>query len=263
MHPFTLHDIPNEIVDYVGTIKNIQFPRQGHTSDVGMIESQNGCYALKRTKGERFCFYLSQEVLVLNSISHTKLPVPKVHQFIEQKNEKQSWALFDYIEGETLRSSLWKENNEDKRLEMIFYFGKTLSEIHSTPCPRELVKNPLWLDEMLAQAEYNLQHYNVDGTAKLLNKLKTNRPKECQQTFIHGDFTIDNVLVRNGMIVGVIDWSGGAFGDPRYDVSLAIRPKRKAFDSELDVHIFFEGYGDKLINEEDYNYFANGLYEFF
>lgn len=87
--------------------------------------------------------------------------------------------------------------------------------------------------------------------------------KEFTQTFIHGDFTIDNVLVSNAVVTGIIDWAGGVYGDPRYDVSLAIRPKLNAFETGRDIQIFFEGYGQKIIDEEDYNYFANGLYEFF
>lgn len=82
-------------------------------------------------------------------------------------------------------------------------------------------------------------------------------------TLIHGDFTIDNVLVHDGKISGVIDWSGGAFGDPRYDVSLAVRPKPNAFQDRLDLDIFFKGYGKELITCDDFTYFADGLYEFF
>ncbi len=70
-------------------------------------------------------------------------------------------------------------------------------------------------------------------------------------------------MVSNGSITGVIDWSGGAYGDPRYDVSLAIRPKPNVFVNERDKQIFFEGYGGTIIDKDDYNYFANGLYEFF
>lgn len=75
--------------------------------------------------------------------------------------------------------------------------------------------------------------------------------------------TIDNVLVNKGRIVGVIDWSGAAFGDPRYDVALAIRPKYNAFDNEKDKKIFFEGYGKLKITDDEYNYFEDGIYNFF
>jgi aminoglycoside phosphotransferase (APT) family kinase protein len=258
-----LHEIPNEIIDNLGTVKNIKFPRQGDTSNVGIIESTRGCFVIKRTKGEQYCSWLSEEVHVLNCLRNTKLPIPNVYQVVEQKNENQAWALLQYFEGETLRQALFNEKNTDKKHEMIFNFGVILSNIHSTQCPNELIGDSVWLDEMLKRAEFNLKHYFVDGTAELLQFLKMNKPLPIKNTLIHGDFTIDNVLVYDGKITSIIDWSGGGFGDPRYDISLAIRPKPNAFEIQSDIDIFCEGYGKKFLGEQEYKYFSEGLYEFF
>jgi aminoglycoside phosphotransferase (APT) family kinase protein len=146
--PIRFNEIPIEMKDYVGTIKSVTYPRQGHTSDVCIIESDMGYFVLKRTQGERYCTWLSQEVFVLNCLSQTNLPIPKVYRFIEEKDKSQSWVLIEYIEGETLRNYLSNECNEDKRHEMFFHFGKILSQVHATPCPPELVKNSLWLEDM-------------------------------------------------------------------------------------------------------------------
>ncbi|WJE50697.1 phosphotransferase [Bacillus cereus] len=263
LEPIKLNEIPIKILEYVGGIKNLQFPRQGHTSDVGIIETENGMYVLKKTKGKQFCSWLSKEVFVLNCLSKTNLPIPSLYKFIEQKSKNQSWTLTEYIEGETLRNYLFYETNQNKRRFVIHNYGKILSEIHSTVCPSELINRKLWLDEMLVQAELNLKNYNVDGSIELLNRLKRTKPQPFQQTLIHGDFTIDNVLVKDGKIKGVIDWGGGVYGDPRYDVSLAIRPKPRIFENKVEVSIFFEGYGKKIITDEEYNYFEDGLYSFF
>ncbi|MCJ7843598.1 phosphotransferase [Lederbergia sp. NSJ-179] len=261
--PIKFDEVPFEISDYVGVIKNIQFPRQGHTSDVGIIETENIMFVLKRTIGKQFCSWLSKEEVVLNCLSKTNLLTPNIYKFIEQKSATQSWILMEYIEGDTLRNYLFNETHQDKKHEIIYSFGKILSDIHSTVCPSELIYGTRWLDEMLIQAEYNLMNYNVDGSKDLLNSLKKNKPKPFEQTLIHGDFTIDNVLVKEGKITGIIDWSGGAYGDPRYDVSLAVRPKPGAFESDIEVGIFFEGYGKKIISDEEYRYFEAGLYSFF
>lgn len=263
LQPIKISEIPIEIKDYVDTIKSITFPRQGYTSNVGIIETKTGFYALKRTRGNSNNTSLTKEVSVLKQLAKAKLPVPKVHQFSDQKNINQSWALFELIEGQTVRVALYNEAVEGKRQEIIFNFGKILAQIHSTPCPRELTHAKPWLDEMLEQAEVNLKTSNVDGNEELLKKLKVTKPVEFKQTLIHGDFTIDNVLVKDGKVTGIIDWGGGSYGDPRYDVSLAVRPKPKAFENEANRQLFFEGYGAKIIHAQDYNYFAEGLYEFF
>jgi len=263
VNPIRLDEIPNELFDSLGTVKNIYFPSQGHTSDVGIVESTRGRYVLKRTKGEQYCSWLSREVHALKCLSGTSLPIPAVYQAVEQKNENQAWALLQYFEGETLREALFKEKNTDRRHEMIYNFGVILSTIHSTPCPKQLVGDFVWLDEMLVQAEYNFNHYVVDGTEDLLQFLKANKPEPIPNTLIHGDFNTSNVLVSAGKITSVIDWSGAGFGDPRYDMSLAIRPKPNIFEIQSEIDIFFEGYGTNILGEREYKYFNEGLYEFF
>ncbi|MFC7687103.1 phosphotransferase family protein [Ureibacillus sp. GCM10028918] len=264
MLPIKTEEIPSEIQEYLNKINSMSFPRQGYSSNVGLIENNLGFYALKRTTGELNCSLLNREVTVINCLTHkTKLPIPKVKKFVEQDSKKESWALIEFLEGETIRTALFNEKSKEKRQEIIFNFGNLLCQIHSTPCPNELIGERPWLDEMLYQAEFNLKKYHVDGTEELLEKIKSIKPIVYNQTLIHGDFTIDNVLVSNGIITGVIDWGGGAYGDPRYDVSLAIRPKPNAFENEIDKQIFFEGYGGKIIDDNVYDYFVKGLYEFF
>ena len=263
MLPIRVEEVPSEIHNYLKKINSMSFPRQGYTSNVALIENDQGLYALKRTKGKFNCTLLKREVTVINCLTQkTNLPIPKVKNFVDQISEKESWALIEFVEGETVRSALYNEKSEEKRNEIIYNFGKLLRQIHSTPCPAELIGERLWIDEKLCQAELNLKKYQVDGTGELLEKIKSITTIDFNQTLIHGDFTIDNVLVNNGIITGVIDWSGGAYGDPRYDVSLAIRPKPNAFEDKIEKEIFFEGYGDKIIDYNDYNYFV-GLYEFF
>ncbi len=264
MQPIQISEIPNEIIQYVSRISSIRFPRQGYSSDVGIIESEGSLFALKRTKEALYYSWLNKEVFVLNCLStKTKLPIPKVKKFVIESHKKQSWALIEFLEGETLRTALSNEKNQEIRRELIFNFGKVLCQIHSTPCPDDLINDKTWLDDMLSKAEYNLENYKVDGTEELLINIQTNKPSDHNQTLIHGDYTIDNVLVHNGIISGVIDWAGGTYGDPRYDVSLAIRPKPNAFEYEIDRKIFFEGYGEKIIDNKEYDYFVNGLYAFF
>lgn len=266
LEPISQQEIPDEILKSLGDIHQIIFPRQGHTSDVGVVYSMKGIAVLKRTRSKQFNEWLKRESYILDSLSNSQLPVPKVFDFVEkthQNDEIHAWLLMEYLQGETLRSIMFNEYDSNTRYNIIFDFGRKLRELHTTPCPVELKSSGNWLDHMLTQAKYYLDHYNVDGTPQLLEELITNKPKEFKQTLIHGDFTIDNVLVHEGRISGIIDWSGGAYGDPRYDVSLAIRPKQKIFQSLSDHKAFFDGYGEKIITHEEYHYFAEGLYEFF
>ncbi|WP_284139355.1 aminoglycoside phosphotransferase family protein [Virgibacillus sp. LDC-1] len=173
-------------------------------------------------------------------------------------------AINGKTKGNLARRGVNTAVEKEQKEKLLFQYGKILKTIHLTPCPKEWQQaNNIWLDDMLDNAMINLTHYQVDGSPSLLQKLKQNKPAFYPQRLIHGDFTVDNVLISHGKISGVIDWSGGAYGDPRYDVALAIRPKPFAFQTEEDRIHFFAGYGERLLNKMEYTYFAEGLYEFF
>ncbi|KAA8785897.1 aminoglycoside phosphotransferase (APT) family kinase protein [Paenibacillus sp. 4624] len=257
-----LADIPSEILGQIGTVQRITFPRQGHTSTVAVLETADQRYVIKKTEHELYNEWLSDEHIAMQLLQGKGLPIPKTHSFCAEHQSR--WLLMDYIEGISLRQFLASHPSQEDKERAITSFGRCLRKLHECPCPMEWQrKESAWLDTMLSKAEYNLAHYSIDGNEHLLTHLKKNRPSTVQPTLIHGDFTIDNVLVRDGEVVGMIDWAGAAYGDPRYDVALAIRPKTNAFEDERDKHIFYDAYGKRRLTEEEYRYFEDGIYNFF
>ena len=65
------------------------------------------------------------------------------------------------------------------------------------------------------------------------------------RTFIHGDFTLDNVLFCDGRVCGVIDWSGCGAGDPRFDIALALATSPELVLEPADLEAFFAGYANE------------------
>jgi len=261
--PIAEQEIPKKLVKIIGKVEKMTFPEQGCTSNVGIIKGENGVFVLKRSKGDRFAEWLEREAIILKSLSETHLPIPVIYAFEKDFARNESWMLMNFIQGETMGEALQNETDPEKKRSLIYQFGRVLKKIHSTKCPEGIYQaDVIWLDKILDKAEKELQLYELDGTPELLEQLKRERPKNSGQTLIHGDFTVDNVLVHDGKISAVIDWSGGAYGDPRFDVALAIQPDEHFFTSEEDKKVFFEGYGETILNEEEYEYFANGVYEF-
>lgn len=170
----------------------------------------------------------------------------------------------DHLEGISLRQYLASDPDRMNRERAIASFGHSLKQAHEYPCPMEWRQSDQdWLDSMLIKAANNLAHYSVDGTEELLSSLRKNRPSSVQPTLIHGDFTMDNVIVRDGEVIGIIDWAGASCGDPRYDVALATRPKANAFEDQWDKEIFYDAYGRLRLTDEEYRYFEDGIYNFF
>jgi aminoglycoside phosphotransferase len=257
-----IEDIPSEILGQIGNVRHVILPRQGHTSTVAVLDTFDRKYVIKKTEHELYNEWLSDEYRALQVLEGTGLPVPKTHSFYADQQSR--WLLMDHLEGISLRQYLASDPDRMNRERAIASFGHSLKQLHEYPCPKEWRQSDQdWLDSMLIKAANNLAHYSVDGTEELLSSLRKNRPSSVQPTLIHGDFTMDNVIVRDGEVIGIIDWAGASCGDPRYDVALATRPKANAFEDQWDKEIFYDAYGRLRLTDEEYRYFEDGIYNFF
>ncbi|HEY7359080.1 MAG TPA: phosphotransferase [Ktedonobacterales bacterium] len=264
--PLAASDFPEEVTVVLGTVQRLSYPPQGDTSAIAIVESAGGAYAVKRSRGERFSEWLSQEYQVLRALAQTPLPTPQPYVFVQREvdGEPETWLVMEALPGEPLVTAVEKAANRTERRGLLRAFGHSLARIHRAAVPTELQgETRPWLDRMLERAEYALRHYPIDGDAALLEALKRQRPPPVPPVLIHGDFTIDNVLVLAGDVTGVIDWAGGEPGDPRYDLALAIRPQTTGlFQAPQDRQAFFEGYGLADLSAPEYDYFVR-VYEFF
>ena len=259
--PIHREAIPKWIAEKIpGTIHNVDSLPEGGTSEVALLTTDTGKFVLKRSKEPPFDEWLKREAEVLKSLSGTGLPVPRLIAFLEEP--VCSWALMSFIEGETVRSALRRTTDPGGRLQIIQAFAEALRMIHQTPVPADLKQGRPWIERMLEEAEDNLHRYETDGSPELMERLKRGRPVITGECLIHGDCTVDNVMVKDGLLTGIIDWSGGTSGDPDYDIALAVRPKPGIFSWPEDRDFFFACYG-KSISSETYQYYAEGLYEFY
>jgi aminoglycoside phosphotransferase (APT) family kinase protein len=256
---------PQEIHTTLGRNRHLAYPVQGETSDVVFVESTQGSFVVKRAHQQPFRDWLRREYQVLRALAATALPIPAVYTFTERHTSKgdEHWLLMARLPGQPLQLVLHSEHHSSVRHRLLRAFGELLVSIHRCAAPPALAAlDQPWLDSMLLRAADYLQHYRVDGTPALLRALEQQRPHPITPTLIHGDYTIDNILVADGTISGVIDWAGGAVGDPRYDLALATQAKPEAFQSSTDLEAFYDGYDGDPITAEEAGYFA-GLYEFF
>ncbi|RTR35879.1 aminoglycoside phosphotransferase family protein [Robertmurraya yapensis] len=255
----TVH-VPEYIERLVGQIYEInKLSEQGCTSEVRKILAASGTYLLKSSFDNRYREWLKMEALVLEKLSNQHaIPVPRYYGFFE--DDKSSHLIMSFEKGMTLTKALKNAKNRDEKLTLIRSFGQFLHQLHETELPESLNRENDWLEEQLIRAEKYVRRGQTEGSQQLLEQLQSNKPLPVRQTLIHGDCTTDNVLVVDGKVSLFIDVSGMAVGDPRYDESLAIG----CFVNEPKcVEVFYQGYQRYRIKKEEYQYFNEGLYEFF
>ncbi|TQR19169.1 aminoglycoside phosphotransferase family protein [Psychrobacillus vulpis] len=256
-------NIPSDFEQFeatVGKVLTISYPdKQGATSKVTFIHSENGQFVCKSATKSKYKGWLSQEAQIMKQLNEeTSLPIPTFYQFLEK--EKESHLLMSLGKGITLREALKKAKSDEEKYVLCKSFGDLLKQLHETLPPASWRTQESWLDLQLEKAAYYLESYNVDGDQKLLDQLKQHKPTPSKPCLIHGDCTIDNVLVSNGNVHTFIDLGGATYGDPRYDIALAIRSIK---NNEAMLRSFYKGYERQIISEEEFNYFDGGLYEFF
>lgn len=84
LHPIIVEEIPHSIKKYVKQIEKVTFPKQGCTSDVGILHTAKGRYVLKRTKREKYRKWLYKEYYVLKNIQAlTDFQSPRAYKFVQ------------------------------------------------------------------------------------------------------------------------------------------------------------------------------------
>ncbi|OAT81900.1 amino acid transporter [Bacillus sp. MKU004] len=254
------HSLQEKIEKLTGSIhKTNILDEQGWTSEVRRIFTGDRSYLLKSSYKEKYRTWLKEEAKILKKLSgNPEISVPEYYGFIEEKDGDH--LIMSFEDGMSLTAALTKAASDTERRSLIRSFGRFLNEFHEKE-PLDIFKSEGdWLQDQLLKAQYYAENGQCDGSLPLLENLKANRPSPVKQTMIHGDCTTDNVFVMDGEVRLFIDVAGMTVGDPRYDESLAIR---KFMNNAEYITAFYEGYTRYRVTKEEFQYFDEGLYEFF
>jgi aminoglycoside phosphotransferase (APT) family kinase protein len=234
---------------------------QGMTSEVAFVDDQNRKSVLKRCRNPIYVEWLRREHWVLVALSEYWLRIPHVigyYEVIREGRVDEVWLHMTRLPGE----SLWQVllSSPGHRSDHFRKVGELLHELHSASAPEAFRSQRPWIDRALEQARKNLTW--CDGSEQLLAHLEMTRPGSWPEVLIHGDLALDNVLIDDSGSLGLIDWSGGDLGDPRYDISLALATEPEIPLRDLDIAAFFDGYGCTPLDVTTMHWFIS-LYEFF
>jgi aminoglycoside phosphotransferase (APT) family kinase protein len=257
----TLDDIPVALRAYTPPGASLSYPRQGMTSEVAFVDGPRPC-VIKRCRDPIYLEWLAREHSVLLALAGSPLPVPRVLAYAPvdaQDARREAWLVMSRLPGRPLWPEMI-EADSGRRAALLRRVGELLKRVHATPVPPGLRSPASWIDRMLEQARENLKW--CDGTPALLEDLHRRRPAAIPEVLIHGDLALDNVLIAADDVMSLIDWSGGAQGDPRCDLALALLTEPEFALGETELAAFYDGYGRPALNTAARQWFAD-LYEFF
>lgn len=200
--------------------------------DKGLSDSQK--YCIKTAQGNHIFLKVSDisqfnrkntEYHMMERAFTLGIPTPKPLGFGVCGGGRKCYALSEWIEGKDAQTLL-PTMSKERQYELGIKTGEILRKIHSLPAPQNAkpwharfqrnVKN--WIDKYHDKTQV---HGDIGETLLCYLQTHQNVLLSRPQTFIHGDYNAENIIVMNNAGVSVIDFNSynAACGDPWRDLN--------------------------------------------
>jgi aminoglycoside phosphotransferase (APT) family kinase protein len=214
--------------------------RHGQSAAVAFVkaagEATGEALVLKRASEAPYVGWLVAEAEVLRELADTALPVPRVRGLYVDGQD--AWLVLTRLPGEPVIEVLPRVPVAE-RPAWFSRLGGLLGAIHTTPVPPTLRgrdSTPWWQRPRPVVA--------AGSSREVLSATRLDE-RTPPAVFVHGDFTLDNVLADASGPCGVVDWGGAGRGDPRFDVALALLSAAEGegrLPAAACVRAFYDGY---------------------
>jgi len=132
--------------------------------------------------------------------------------------------------------------------------GESLARLHALPildCPY-----PERNMELLAEAEDNIRKGIMDsgiiGSSfqEAASRFYQLRSLPLERVYIHGDFCLPNIIIRDWQLSGFVDLGTGGVADPHYDLFWGIWTLKYNLKTPAFGDIFLEAYGKSRVDND-------------
>jgi aminoglycoside phosphotransferase (APT) family kinase protein len=164
---------------------------------------------------------MEREYQVLKALEAVPLPTPRVYG-LDMQGEALGVACFfsEFIEGESLLGPMlagaaWAENLYlDTVCTLLSITDDNLGNI-----AQELDRATA--EDVLEDAYASLKDRSLPLADTVYRKLKAEMPALPSVRFSNGDLWLDNFIIKDGKLAGVIDFQGAVFSDPVFEFLLS------------------------------------------
>jgi aminoglycoside phosphotransferase (APT) family kinase protein len=217
----------------------LRLPPQGELSTVFVASTAEKSVVVKSTHDPIGVAALTREARALRALARTDLCTPGLLTFAQERDE--AWLVAEYIEGRTLWHALRDDPGSAARATWLEQLGAFLGRVHATPVPAELEDRAAtpWLD---AHHRRRAARAPIEPDAWVRRRRAESPSAPSVRCLVHGDFTLDNAIVDDAGLRGVIDWGAAGLGDPDYDIALCLLPAPGVELSAADTAAFLDGY---------------------
>ncbi|MEC3459365.1 aminoglycoside phosphotransferase family protein [Bacillus thuringiensis] len=167
------------------------------------------------------------------------------------------YSIFSYLEGEDAKRLLSTYSPKDQ-YDIGIEAGKDLAKMHTLEAPKNILP---WYERAMKKHRKYLEAYKtcgikIENDDKIIKFIDENEMyvKDRPNRFQHDDFHLENIIVRDGRYVGVVDFNGYDWGDPLHDfVKIALFARDISIPYSIGQ---IEGYFNERIPEEFWKLYA-------
>jgi aminoglycoside phosphotransferase (APT) family kinase protein len=238
----------------LGELRGVQLIAGGRSNLTYRLDLDGGQLVLRRPPLGHVlptAHDMSREYRVLTALQGTAVPVPTPIAICQDADVVGApFYLMKFVDGLVLRTgadgSLLTPDQAGQLSELLAQMMATIHAVNIQEAGLTGFGKPDgYMARQLArwQKQWDLSvQREMPGYDELVNRLAAGMPASAEGTLVHGDFRLDNTLVRLGdraSIAAVVDWEMSTLGDPLADLGLTLSYWADSDDdrSWLDINV--------------------------
>ena len=220
----------DEYVPNAGKIKAIEQFKGGQSNPTYKIITESKNLVLRRKPPGKLlpsAHAVDREYKVITALYETDVPVPKTYGLCEDDDVAgTAFFVMDFLDGDLFWDPMIHSMTNRDRTEIYKNKNKNLAKLHSVDYkkigledygkPGNYVARQVsrWSKQYRASETDNIEAMN-----NLIDWLPKNIPDDDETTIVHGDYRLDNMILKNNEVVGILDWELSTLGHPIADFS--------------------------------------------
>ena len=220
----------DEYVPNAGKIKAIEQFKGGQSNPTYKIITESKNLVLRRKPPGKLlpsAHAVDREYKVITALYDTDVPVPKTYGLCEDDDVAgTAFFVMDFLDGDLFWDPMIPSMTNTDRTEIYKNKNKTLAKLHSVDYkkigledygkPGNYVARQVsrWSKQYRASETDNIEAMN-----NLIDWLPKNIPDDDETTIVHGDYRLDNMILKNNEVIGILDWELSTLGHPIADFS--------------------------------------------
>ena len=220
----------DEFIPQAGKIKAIEQFKGGQSNPTYKIITETKNLVLRRKPPGKLlpsAHAVDREYKVITALYETDVPVPKTYGLCEDDDVAgTAFFVMDFLDGDLFWDPMIPSLTNKDRTEIYQNKNKTLAKLHAVDYKKigleDYGKPGNYVARQVSRwsKQYRASETNdIEAMNNLIEWLPKNIPDDDETSIVHGDYRLDNMILKDNHVMGILDWELSTLGHPIADFS--------------------------------------------